>query len=67
MTVYPAINKTRETPGNDAVAKRRRLAPLQKDLAWLRTRINADTDPTVQRFITEIKNRIAAAERRGRP
>jgi hypothetical protein len=46
----------------------RTLASLKRDLAWLRTRINAGTDPTVQKYIAETKARIAAAaKRRGRP
>jgi hypothetical protein len=32
---------------------RRSLASLKRDLAWLRTRINAGTDPTVQKYIAE--------------
>jgi hypothetical protein len=44
------------------------LASLKRDLRWLRTRLNAGTDPVVQRYITETKARIAAAaKRRGRP
>jgi hypothetical protein len=42
----------------------RSLASLRRDLAWLYSRINAGTDPTVQKYIAETKARIAAAAKR---
>ena len=39
---------------------RAQLAPLKRDLAWLRTRLNAGTDPLVQRYIAEVKAKIEA-------
>jgi hypothetical protein len=49
-----------------AHARAQRLALFKKDLAWLRTRVNAHSDPVVRGLITQIENEIAAIERGGR-
>ena len=51
---------------NGARARARRLAPFKKNLAWLRTRINARSDPLVRRLIAETEAEIAAIERGSR-
>jgi hypothetical protein len=46
-----------------ARANARRLALFKKDLAWLRTRINAHSDPLVRKLIAETEAEIAAIRR----
>jgi hypothetical protein len=48
---------------NGARLRARRLAPFKKDLAWLRTRINAHSDPLVRKLIAETEAEIAAINR----
>jgi hypothetical protein len=61
---WPGSRKNRQ---HDAHTKREALAPLKADLRWLQKRINAASDPVTLRYIADIKARIAAVERRGRP
>jgi hypothetical protein len=62
--IWPDSRKNRQ---HRTHAKREALAPLKADLRGLRKRINAASDPITQKYIANIKSRIAAVERRGRP